>query len=71
VAGKVGFPIGLLPTIVQQRFVNFIINIQRDAALSSLYLLRNHSTCFGCSLHPSSGEHKTVVTTTGTSHVLV
>ena len=49
----------------------FITNNQRDAALSSLvyYLLRDHSTCFGCCLHPSSGVYKTVVTTTGTSHV--
>ena len=51
--------------------IYFTTNDQRDAALSSLYLLRNHSTCFGCSLHPSSGVHKTVVTTTGTSNVLV
>ena len=53
--------------------IYFIINNQRDAALSRLiyYLLRDHSTCFGCSLHPSSGIHKTIVTTTGTSHVSV
>jgi hypothetical protein len=53
--------------------IYFIINNQLDVALSILiyYLLRDHSTCFGCSLHPSSGVHKTVVTTTGTSHVSV
>jgi len=33
------------------------------------FVLQNHSTCFGCPFHPSSGVHKTVVTTTGTSHV--
>jgi hypothetical protein len=51
--------------------IYFIINNQRDATLSSLiyYLLPDHSTCFGCCLHPSSGVHKTVVTTTGISHV--
>ena len=40
----------------------FIINNQHDAALNSLtyYSLRDYSTCFGCSLHPSSGVHKTV-----------
>jgi len=48
-----------------------LLKNQKDAALSGLYLLRDHSTCFGCSLHPSSGVRKTVVTTTGTSHVLV
>jgi hypothetical protein len=53
--------------------VYLIKNNQRDAALSSLicYSLRDHSTFFGCSLHPSSGVHKTVVTTTCTSRVLV
>ena len=42
---------------------------QQDTVLSSLFIvLQNHSTCFGRPLHPS-GVHKTVVTTTGTSHV--
>jgi hypothetical protein len=51
--------------------IYFIMNNQWDAAWSSLiyYLLRDHSTRFGCSLHPSSVVHKTVVTTTGTSRV--
>jgi hypothetical protein len=31
-------------------------------------LLPSHSTYFGCLPHPSSGIHKTVVTTTGTRH---
>jgi hypothetical protein len=49
----------------------FIINVQRDATISSLYfiLLQYPSICFRCLLHPSSGVRKTVVTTTGTSHV--
>jgi len=48
----------------------FYVSNQRDAVLSSLFIvLQNHSTCFGCPLHPSSWVHKTVVTTTGTSHV--
>ena len=49
----------------------FIINNQINSALNSFiyYLLQDHSTCFGCSLHPSSGVNKTVVTTAGTSHV--
>jgi len=47
----------------------FYVSNQRDAVLSSPFIvLKNHSTCFGCPLHPSSGVHKTVVTTTGTSH---
>jgi len=38
---------------------SILLNNQRDAALSSRlhYSLRNYSTCFGCSLHPSSGVH--------------
>jgi len=47
----------------------YVIN-QRDARLSSLFIvLQNHSTCFGCPLRPSSGVHKTLVTTTVTSRV--
>ena len=36
-----------------------LLNNQRDVALSSrlYYSLRNYSTCFGCSLLPSSGIH--------------
>jgi len=50
-----------------------MINNQLDEALSSFiyYSLRDHSTCFGRSLHPLSGVHKTVDETTGTSHVSV
>ena len=38
----------------------FYVSNQRDALLSSLFVvLQDHSTCFGCPLHPSSGVHKT------------
>ena len=49
------------------------INVQRDVTIWSLYfiLLQYHSTCFGCRPHPSSGVHKTVVTATGTSNMIV
>ena len=33
---------------------------------AGIYLLQNHSTFFGCPLHPSSGEHKTITTASGT-----
>jgi len=38
---------------------SILLNNQRDAALSIriYYSLRDHSTCFGCYLHPSSGVH--------------
>jgi hypothetical protein len=35
---------------------------------AGIYLLQNHSTCFGCSSHPSSGVHKTVTAASGTGH---
>jgi len=49
------------------------MNVQRDATICSLYfiLLQDHSTCFGCRPHPSSGVRKTVITATGTSHMVV
>ena len=35
---------------------------------AGIYLLQNHSTCFGCPSHPSSGVHKTVTAASGTGH---
>ena len=35
---------------------------------ASIYLLRNHSTCFGRPSHPSPGVHKTVTAASGTGH---
>jgi len=35
---------------------------------AGIYLLQNHSTCFGCPLHPSSRVHKTVSAASGTGH---
>jgi hypothetical protein len=35
---------------------------------SIFVLLQNHSTCFGCQLHPSSGVYKTVTTVSGIGH---
>ena len=34
-------------------------------------LVQDHSIRFGSRPHPSSGVHKTVVTATGTSHMVV
>jgi hypothetical protein len=33
---------------------------------AGIYLLQNHSICFGCPSHPSSGVHKTVTAASGT-----
>jgi len=35
---------------------------------ADIYLLQNHSTCFGCPPHPSSGVLKTVTAASGTGH---
>ena len=35
---------------------------------AAIYLLQNHSTCFGCPSHPSSGVHKPVTAASGTGH---
>jgi hypothetical protein len=35
---------------------------------AGIYLLQNHSTCFGCLSHLSSGVHKTVTAASGTGH---
>ena len=44
--------------------------VQSDATLSSPFTtLQVQSTCFGCQPHPSSGEHKTSTTASGTGHI--
>ena len=35
---------------------------------AEIYLLQNHSTCFGCPPHPSSGVLKTLNAASGTGH---
>ena len=35
---------------------------------AGIYSLQNHSTCFGCPSHPSSGVHETVIAASGTGH---
>jgi len=52
---------------------SILINVQRDATICSLYfiLLQDHSTCFRSRPYPSSGVHKTVVTVTGTRHMIM
>ena len=47
----------------------YINKIQQDTTDAGIYLLQNHSTCFGCLSHPSSGVHKTVTAASGTGHI--
>jgi hypothetical protein len=58
----------MVPCIMNLIFVSF----QRDATVISLYFisLQDLSTCFGRSLHPSSGVLKTAYAATGTSHMM-
>jgi len=50
---------------------NFIlISSNKMQQYAGIYLLQNHSTCFGCPLHPSSGVHKTVTAASGTGHII-
>jgi len=35
-----------------------------------IYLLQNHSTCFGSPSHPLSGVYKTVTAASGTGHTV-
>ena len=45
-----------------------IIYINKMQQYACIYLLQNHSTCFGRPSHPSSGVHKTVTAASGISH---
>ena len=36
---------------------------------ADVHLLQNHSTCFGCLSHPSSGVHQTVTAASGRGHI--
>ena len=55
----------------------FMVPVHRNSILrrsnkmqqyAGIYLLQNHSTCFGCPSHPLSGVHKTVTAASGTGH---
>jgi hypothetical protein len=37
-----------------------LIRFNKTQQYAGVYLLQNHSTCFGCISHPSSGVHQTV-----------
>jgi hypothetical protein len=45
-----------------------LIYTQQDAALHSLFISGNYSTCFERYFHPSSAAHTTVSTTSGICH---
>jgi len=55
--------ISVVGTIVKK-----LIRSNKMQQYAGIYLLQNHSICFGCPSHPSSGIHKTVTVASGTGH---
>ena len=47
---------------------SILIRSNKMQQYAGIYLLQNHSTCFGCPSHPSSGVHQTVTAASGTGH---
>jgi hypothetical protein len=45
-----------------------LINSNKMQQYADICLLQNHSTCFGCPSHPSSGVQETVTAASGTGH---
>jgi len=45
-----------------------LIRSNKMKQYAGIYLLRNHSTCFGRPSHPSSGIYKTLNAASGTGH---
>jgi hypothetical protein len=55
-------------SLVKQSRIYISISSNKMQQYAGIYLLQNHSTCFGCPSHPSSGVHKTLTATSGTGH---
>ena len=47
---------------------SILIRPNKMQQYAGIYLLQNHSTCFGCPSHPSSGVHKILIAASGTGH---
>jgi hypothetical protein len=47
---------------------SILIRSNKMQQYAGIYLLQNHSTCFGCPSYQSSGVHKTVTAASGTGH---
>jgi len=47
---------------------NILIRSNEMQQYAGVYLLQNHSTCFGCLQHPSSGVRQIVTASFGTGH---
>ena len=47
---------------------SILIRSNKMQQYAGIYLLQNHTTCFGCPSHPSSEVRKTVTAASGTGH---
>ena len=58
--------------MAQQQIVGLSIFIRSNKMqqYAGIYLPQNHSTCFGCPSHLSSGVHETVTAASGTGHIM-
>ena len=73
---KLGFSTAVFPfnlcwtskngTFFELQKLNILIRSNKMQQYAGIYLLQNHSTCFGCPSHPSSGVHKILTTASGT-----
>ena len=45
-----------------------LIRLKKMQQHVGIYILQDHSTCFGCPSYPSSGVHKIVTAASGTGH---
>ena len=57
-----------LHRIFQTKIDYILIRAKKMQQYAGIYLLQNHSTCFGFPSHPSSGVHQTVTAASGTGH---
>ena len=48
--------------------ISILIISKKMQQYAGIYLLQNHSTCFGCPSHPSPRVHKSVTAVTGRGH---
>ena len=58
----------LICSINQWAIYLILIRSNEMQQYAGVYLLQNHTTCFGCLSHPSSGVHQTVTAASGTGH---
>jgi len=56
--------------VVTDILITMLMKSNKMQEYADIYLLLNHSTCFVCPSHPSSGIHKIVIAASGTDHTI-